>query len=118
MLLKKKPKTEPEPVVEVVEAEVVDEPREVQRTGYLNAIETQRSELKALCDEYGVRYNDVVAVYGDDIEGISRAQVKVRHQLQTNGSEGFDNFLLEQKESRIPAIEQKSGSVPNFNEES
>lgn len=118
MLSKKKHKPEPEPVVEVVEAEIVDEPKEVQRTGYLNAIETQRSELKALCDEYGVRYDDVVAVYGDDTEGISRAQVKVRHQLQTNGSEGFDNFLLEQKVSRAPAIEQKSGSIPSFNNES
>lgn len=110
MLSKKKHKPEPEPVVEVVKAEIVDEPKEVQRTGYLNAIETQRSELKALCDEYGVKYGDVVSVYGDDTEGISRAQVKVRHQLQTNGSEGFDNFLLEQKASRTPAIEQKSGS--------
>lgn len=118
MSLKKKPKTEPEPVVEHVDAEVVDAPKEVQRTGYLNALETQRSELKSLCDEYGVKYDDVVAVYGDDIEGISRAQVKVRHQLQTNGSAGFDNFLLEQKESRMPVIEQKSDSVPSFNNES
>ena len=118
MLLKKKPEPKPVPVVEVVDAEVVDVPKEVQRTGYLNAIETQRSELKALCDEYGVRYDDVVAVYGDDTEGISRAQVKVRHQLQTNGSEGFDNFLLEQKVSRAPAIEQKSDSIPSFNNES
>ena len=88
LLLKRRrrPKAMPVPVA-------APAPVAASHSGLLNAGNTTRNNLQKLCSANGIDYNRVVAKFGDDDRGLTRAYTKLSAKVKAGDMEGIEELL-------------------------
>lgn len=88
LLLKRRrrPKVVPAPVS-------APAPVAASHSGLLNAGNTTRNNLQSLCSANGIDYNRVVAKFGDDDRGLTRAYTKLSAKVKAGDMEGIEELL-------------------------
>lgn len=88
LLLKRRrrPKVVPAPVS-------APAPVAASHSGLLNAGNTTRNNLQNLCSANGIDYNRVVAKFGDDDRGLTRAYTKLSAKVKAGDMEGIEELL-------------------------
>lgn len=88
LLLKRKRRHKAAPVPVAAPAPVA-----ASHSGLLNAGDTTRNNLQNLCSANGIDYNRVVAKFGDDERGLTRAYTKLSAKVRAGDMEGVEELL-------------------------